>query len=725
MNRKLALLISGTALASVGFGWPEPATASPVVLEEIVVTARKRLETVQDVPVSISAFDSDALTRIGFSNLTDLAEKVPSLSMAPFPNNSSALVVYMRGVGTVDSQQVARDPAVGIYLDDVYLGRAQGLAGDLADIQRVEILRGPQGTLYGRNTIGGAIKFLTAEPTGSFGFNTTLTGGNRDYRRSVTSLNLPEAAGVSAKLTYLMANEGGWVESIGEGMDFGERRKQGHRVALRWKATPRLTVDYAYDASKQDGQSLYQQRAKPGLYPNLTTPISDRRLGTATRRGELPERDDYDIEGHALTVNWELTDRISLKSVSAYRESSARSMHDTFEAFGLPSAFASDTDQDQFSQELLLNGYTEGVDLNYTVGLFYFREQATQQGQSLGNPFALQVYPSDPVNVFRSPTLADLVLNPYAEVENTASAAYGQLTWTPAVFDSRWSVTVGGRYSRDRREIQRTLAGQLYDRGRSSDSSTDPSLTLQYRFTPDAQFYLSRLQGYRTGGYNLSSPAHSAPFKHEQLVTYEAGLKTSWNNRLRANLIVYKSYYDDMQLDFIEPYNYNISTVNAAEAKVRGAELEIRWLPFAALDLGLNYAYMDANIDGEVISPFTGLPLAGVSMPHTPRHKVHASAEYHFGATPWGQPSAWISFSWEDAQTTNGGPGSADQLRPSVGLLDARLTLAQIPTGSAATLSAALWGRNLTDREYPVYTLYGADIYGEPRSYGVEISLNY
>lgn len=699
--------------------------AESVRLEEIVVTARKRTESIQQVPMSVSAFDSSALEKIGFSNLTDLAENVPSLSMSPYPNNSSAMVVYLRGVGTIDSEQIARDPGVGIYLDDVYLGRAQGLAGDLADIQRIEVLRGPQGTLYGRNTIGGAIKFLTAEPTGEFGFRQTLTTGNYDYRRSVTRLNLPEAGGLSAKITYLNSHEGGWVDNPGSQGDFGERDKEGYRLALRWQPSSELTVDYAHDRSSQDGIGFYQQRGGVGLFGSFTTPISDDRRDTAIRTTGLPLRDDFVIRGHGLTINWDLTDQISLKSVTAYRESDAHSVHDTMEAFGLPAAFSSDTEQEQYSQELLLNGYTEKTDIEYTVGLFYFEEKATQLRSSLANPFALLTRPMDPVNVFRSPTLADLVPSPEAKVKNSASAIYGQMTWNPAWFDSRWSLTVGGRYSRDERELERTLLGVPYDKGDTRDSSFDPSITLQYRFNYDIQVYLSRLQGYRTGGFNLRSAANTEPFKKEELITYEAGLKSSWANRLRFNLSVYQSDYEDMQLDFIEPLTNAVNTINAAEAEIRGAEMELFWLPLSSLSLSLNYAYMDAQLKGDAINPFTGLALQGISLPHTPRHKVNTALEYTFPQFEWGTLSAWLAYSWEDEQTTNGGPNTADDPRPEIGLVDARLTLADIPTGSTAQLSLALWGKNLLDEEQKIFTLYGADIYGQPRSFGVEMNFRY
>ena len=148
---------------------PRASVEARSALEEVVVTAQRREERAQDVPLAITALDSAALSRIGFTNLSDLMEHVPSLAITPYPNSSSSLVVFMRGVGQIDAVQIARDPGVGIYADDVYLARGTALTADLGDIERVEVLRGPQGTLYGRNTIGGAVKFISAKPTGQFG----------------------------------------------------------------------------------------------------------------------------------------------------------------------------------------------------------------------------------------------------------------------------------------------------------------------------------------------------------------------------------------------------------------------------------------------------------------------------------------------------------------------------------------------------------------------------
>jgi iron complex outermembrane receptor protein len=696
-----------------GLGSGPVLAAAPVVgIEEVVVTARKREESLQAVPLAVSSLDSNAIENMGLSNVADLAEKVPMISMAPFPNTSSAMVVFMRGVGTIDSEQIARDSGVGIYLDDVYLGRAQGLTTDLIDIERIEVLRGPQGTLYGRNTIGGAIKFVTAKPTGEWGFSEDISIGNRDYRRSLTTLNLPRYADFSVALSYLDAARDGTVKNPADGPDFDQKNKRGYRVALRWQPLPELTADYSYDHSLQHGTSMYEQRGGPGYFPTIPVPISPHRLGTAIRPVTLPIEDDFTTSGHALTVAWDISDALTIKSITSYRKLDADSLHDTVEAFGIPAAFISDTEQDQFSQELLLNGDIDDAHLKYIVGAFYFRERADQETAALANPFLLA----------GPPTLDDFAAEPDAHVENSSAAVYGQLTWTPQILENRLNLSLGARESRDKREIERTELGAIYDQDDKSFSSFDPSFTADYGWSEDLHTYASYSEGYRTGGFNLRSPANSPPFDPEELTTYEIGIKSSWAQRVRANAALYHSKYRDIQIDFIDPLTNMVNTVNGSEATIKGLELEVTAVPIERWEITADYAYMDAQQKGDVIDPQTQLPLQGISMPFTPHNKYNLSTTYTLPPFTFGSLSGRVGYSWNDEQTSNGGPNTDKDRRPSFGLLDARIALSQIPLDRYGNLTIAVWGKNLEDKEYVVYRLYGADIYGEPRSYGIDLN---
>ena len=678
------------------------------------MTAQRREERAQDVPLAITAFDAEALSRIGFTNLSDLMENVPSLAITPYPNASSSLVVFMRGVGQIDAVQIARDPGVGIYADDVYLARGSALTADLGDIERVEVLRGPQGTLYGRNTIGGAVKFISAKPTGKFGIKETLDVGNFGYVRSLTNLNLPEMAGVSAKLTYLRSDTEGYVDNPGSSRDFGEKRQQGARVALRWRPADAWVLDYVYDYSDQDGVSLYEQRQY--LFPlfPFAFPLQPKRVDRAWRTVDLPIEDDFTASGHALTVAWELSPDVSLKSITAYRELDVNQLHDTVEAFNLPAVNRHDAGQHQFSQELLLSGALNAAAIQYHLGGFYFTETGRQQEQSLANPFGMAF-----VSPYVPPTLADLGPAVASSAENESIGIYADVSWTPRTLDA-FTLNAGGRYSRDTRDAER-VGSPAAD---TDYSRFDPSFTVDYRWTDELHTYARYATAYRAGGFNLLN-SNLSPFEPEKLTSYELGLKAQWlDRRLRTNLAAFWQTYEDMQLDFIDPATQQVYTLNAGEATFDGVEGEFEFLPTDALRLSADVTYMYARQSGEIINPFTQTPVFGTSLPNAPKWKYNANIQYTFPPSSVGTFSMLVGYSFRDEETSNGGPGSAGDPRPSYDLVNARLALSDISLGRGR-LSLALWGNNLADDEYQYYHTFGAAIIGQPRSYGINMVYNY
>jgi iron complex outermembrane receptor protein len=707
------LLLGSTILCTSGTALAQQSNTEDS--RDIVVTASKREENLQDVPLAITAFDAEALSSIGFTNLSDLMERVPSLAIAPYPNSSSSLVVFMRGVGQIDAVQIARDPGVGIYADDVYLARGTGLTTDLGDIERVEVLRGPQGTLYGRNTIGGAVKFISAKPTGQFGIKETLDVGNFGLVRSLTNLNLPEMADISAKLTYLRSDFGGWVDNPGSGRDFGEKRQEGVRAAVRWQPLESLLFDYVYDRSDQDGVSMYEQRQYVfPLFP-FAFPLQPDRVDKSWRAVDLPIEDDFMSSGHSLTIAWDLSASATLKSISAYRELDVHQLHDTTEAFNLPAVIRNQATQHQFSQELLLSGEVADPAIKYHVGAFYFTETGRQTQQGLANPFGLAfAFPYVP------PTMADLAPGVPSSATNESIGVYADLSWVPHVLDDRLTFDVGGRWSRDKRDAER--AGS--ESANTDYSRFDPSVTVDYKWSDEVHTYARYATAYRAGGFNLLN-SNLSPFGPEKLKSYEMGLKSQWlNRRVRVNLAAFSQTYDDMQLDFIDPGTANVYTLNAGKAKFDGVEGEFEFLPIDSLRVSADVTWMDARQSGEIINPFTQTPVVGTSLPNAPEWKYNASIEYLFPQLAIGNLSLTVGYSYRDEETSNGGPGSAGDPRPAYDLVNARLQLAGVEIGRGR-LSVALWGNNLADAQYQYYHNFGAAIMGQPRSYGVNMIFDY
>ncbi len=706
--------------------------ANDLALEEILVTAEKRESSLQDTPISILAFSSERLERFGISDLGDIAGLAPNVTITPFPNSRSSLVVFMRGVGNNDSQST-QDPAVGIYLDGVYVARSIGLTSDVADLERIEVLRGPQGTLYGRNTTGGAINLITAKPGEEFAISQQFSAGNRDYWRSLSKIESGKVGGFSAKLSYLESGHDGWVENTGEGKNFGEEEKQAGRAAVRWDLSERVSIDYAYDFSEIDGpQHYYQTTSSTGN----AIPANEQRSDTGSWDGGVTPS-HTEISGHSFIVSID-TGWGELKSISGYRELA----EDIVQNYGggLPGfKIGVDIEQDQLSQEFQFVGES-GENWRYVAGLYYFKEHGSELETD-----TVPVLIPDP-NPLLPPTLLTVTLEDrqiYSTSE--AYAAYGQLTWSPAMLAHRLDVTLGGRYTVDKREARKDSA-VYFTGGEQSDSETwsnfNPSLTLDYNWTDELSTFAKVVTAYKSGGYNVRSTedGFTPPFDEEHMVSYEFGVKSSWlNNRVSVNASVFRAEYEDMQLQQIT----NNATIfltdvfNVGEAQIDGFEIDVMAVLMRGLTMQLSYGYTDADfieyIDQRGASPTQGENVANqAEMPYAPEHNYTLGLDYERAVGSVSSPmmlNASIDYQWTDERY---GTAFNDDMSgfflDDYGLVNARLALSDISLGRLG-LEVALWGRNLDDQEYKVHSIslgaYQAGYFGEPKSYGMDIRLSF
>ena len=291
----IAAAVSGTAAHAQD---KSPAAQG---LEEVIVTAERRETSLQDTPISVLAFSTDSLEKLGVDDLGDIQHSVPNLYMRQFPNSQASLRTYMRGVGNNDVG-MSTDPSVGVYIDGVYVARSIGLGSEVASLERIEVLRGPQGSLYGRNTIGGAINMITAKPKGEFGFKGSLSAGDRSYTRARLEVDTPRVGGVAAKFSLLKSKKDGWVTNQGSGPNFGDNDSLGGRIALNWQPADCVNVDYAYDQSDVDSGTIYYQNIGPSLFGYSQVPFQKDRLDDV--RPSTPFKgSNVKIKGHSLTVS--------------------------------------------------------------------------------------------------------------------------------------------------------------------------------------------------------------------------------------------------------------------------------------------------------------------------------------------------------------------------------------------------------------------------------------
>lgn len=706
-------------------------------IAEIVVTAQKRAENLQDTPISIVAFGSDALEQKGVSSLNDLfTGGVPSLRISPFLGRASAVSIGMRGLVPVDATQVTRDPTVGIYIDSVYIGRVSGLGMELSDIERIEVLRGPQGTLFGRNTIGGAVSVVTKRPTGEFGVDVKAGIGNFESRTIAAHVNLPRIAGIAIKLDGLYSDRGGLVLNPNPDFhDYSEIRKYGFKATALWEPADNLSILYSYDQSHDKSTSNYSDITATdqaaALRPSFVT-LREGRVRTA-RIGVPVLRNPQRARGHSLIAEWDVADNLTIRSISAWRDlTSVQWDQDTggVTAWGPNRPFGrlsyALVDQNQFSQEIQFVG--DAGDFKYVFGGYYFNENGADEAT---------VFSSARLNAANNDIILLPQIVPDAGVGNTpdraarvnvkSKALFGQVTWSPTVLLGL-HVTAGARYTDDHKDgFLTAIRGVNPNLDFEFDSSRfDPMATVAYDISNDINVYAKVSRAYRAGGANTRSSI-LRPFGEEELVAWEAGLKADlFDRRARFNIAAYTSRLSNQQVDFINPaFVSNTETVNAPEKRrIKGVEVDLTLAPVRDLLFGINYAYTDAPAT-PVRNIFSGV-VENVSSAFTPKHAVTLTADYTFPRFSFGELRVHF-----DANTAGNyfANSTVNYKAEGAFLINGRLTLGDIDVGGG-TVDVALWAKNLTNAKYNYFDFRIASRntttrYNDPRTYGLEARVRF
>ncbi|RJF94168.1 TonB-dependent receptor [Sphingomonas cavernae] len=710
-----AMSFAHPALAQTGETTLDDATG----LEEIVVTAQKREESLQDTPISIAAFTADDLENKGISGLVDLRANVPNLQLTPHPNSAATTQIFMRGVGLSDDQ-ITQDGGVAVYMDGVYVARSQGQALEVAELERVEVLRGPQGTLYGRNATGGAINFITKKPElGEFRFKGQFTLGNYDNRRVKASVNVALGETLAARFSYMVAKQDGFIDNPGTIVErWGDKDRQAMRADVLWQPSDAFNLRYSYDRSEIEDTPIYV--ALSPLHPR-TIPRPD--AGSPLVRDVVPN--DVTSQGHSLIAEWNASDSILLRSITGYRKLDNFQNQDYLTGAVGPFPLqknSSRAKQDQWSQELQLIGDALDRQLEYVVGGYWFSEE----GDNFSNSFS----PPTRTRSFTTTT-----------IKNESWAVFGQATYSPEALDRRLHVTIGARQSWDQREA--TLARQTQVNngpivpvpgigdGNRKFKDFSPSFVLAYDVAENANVYGKVVKGYKSGGYNTRASSiarFNQGFDSETLWSYELGMKSQWlDNTVRFNAAAFVSKYEDIQINVqSDPTNIRITDVlNAGKATVKGVEVDVTLAPVRSVRLGINYGYLDAQYD-EVIDAAGNDVSANYRFTNAPKHTLALDFNYDLPELPIGQVSANVNYTMQSDKFTSSTITGGKYIIGDYGLLNARLNLAEIPGVDGVRLG--LWGRNLTNTDYYIMQFNigrpGA-LFGEPRTYGVDLSFDF
>lgn len=593
-------------------------------LERIEVTARKTVESLQEVPVAVTSIGAMELGEKGISVLTEIQQFSPNTTLQTSRGTNSTLTAFIRGVGQQDPLW-GYEPGVGIYIDDVYMARPQGAVLDLLDVQRIEVLRGPQGTLYGKNTVGGAVKYVTKEMSGGTEFNAQATIGSYSQRDVKVTGQLPL---IEDKLFlgfgYGDLNRDGYgtflVAPDGQDRENYNKDVQAARLTLEYHATDDLFMRLNWDKTEDDSNSKGGYRLVPSLLTDA--PVPDSVFDSYT---SLPTWNKVELEGVSLMVNWDADENLSLKYIGAYRESYSPTNIDFdntgINIFDVPAVY----DDSNTSHEL----------------------QATYLGDGYKIVGGLYAYDSESCGQF------DAILGSLGVTLETSgcnnSDAYAAYMQSSIDITERLSLTLGARYTKEEKEASvfyGFLGGAAYPYSDWIDGyqrpaglgvpmsigvDTDgdgvldapktaswnrftPRLGIEYQLDRDTLLFASYAQGFKSGTFNPRASTNEAAADPEVADSVEFGLKKDWNDQLRTNVTLFWLDHKDRQYIIVQPDPDDPTVLgqnlgNAAKSEVKGIEAEVTYAATDNLTFDLMLGYLDAELeqDESIQTPLIGL----------------------------------------------------------------------------------------------------------------------
>ncbi|WGL15649.1 TonB-dependent receptor [Microbulbifer bruguierae] len=585
-------------------------------LEEVTVTAQKREQSLQEVPVAVTAFGEDALIENGVADLTDIQKLTPNTTLQVSRGTNSTLTAYIRGIGQQDPLW-GFEPGVGIYVDDIYVARPQGAVMDVFDVERIEVLRGPQGTLYGKNTIGGAVKYVTKKMTGENEFK--IRGGVGSYNQRDLILSGQVGLGSKVALGGAVAtyHRDGFGENILTGAENYNKKIASARVSMEITPNEDWFIRLAADSTIDDSNARFGHL----MFDAPTGP--EKPLDNVyDHRSNMSPDNSVETGGASATVEWQVSDAITLKSITASRTG------DTVTNIDFDSINRTDFDvpayykDDQFTQEFQLNW--SGDKFNLVSGIYYY--EGTAEG---GFDAVLGTVDFNAVFGWPAGTVpVGLTQNVSGSVDTESLAVYANYEYA---LTDKLNMILGGRYTSDEKSarvfkanyagvyspmfadhydgtpaLPDTFGDPLTDYSNSKDwSQFSPKAGVNYQFNEDTMMYGSFSSGFKSGGFDMRGDASVTPntsegYDPETAETFEIGIKTQLlDNRIRLNAAAFHTDYEDMQVtvqNFDEDSGgFSSAVVNAGQSEIRGLELEMLASITDALTANVVLGYTDAD----------------------------------------------------------------------------------------------------------------------------------
>ena len=774
MSVAIAAMLVGAGSVSAQQAAPaSPATAKAddsERVEVVTVTARRREELIQDVPGAVTAFSGVALEKAGIPDITGLADLIPNTTLKTSRATNTTLTAFIRGIGQQDPV-AGYEQGVGIYLDDVYLARPQGALSDIYDLARIEILRGPQGTLYGRNTIGGAVKYVTRKLSDKPELSVKATFGSYSEKDLVVKGGVPVSDTLKVGGTIASFNRDGFGKNVVNGKDNYNKEVLAGRFSAEFTPNSSLFIRLSADRTVDDSLPKQGYRLTPSPAPGNLAPLEGKYDTRANLYSVLGHAQQVITRGESLLVDWTIDPVLSFKSITASRGDKSFAPID-FDSLNTPLFEAPAIYKNkQFSQEFQFT-YT-GTKWQGVAGVYYMKANAFNEFDVLANlAGGLSLYTLD-------------------DIDTKTSAAFADVSYS--VTDT-FNVNVGGRYTSDNREariFKRNYLGLTgsptlgnpaavglvvnTDMNKSDLSRTDtkftPKIGFGWKFAPEHNLYASYSEGFKGGFFDprmdLAGNPNSAlslvkrkGVEPEEVKSYELGLKSAFNNgRIQTNAAVFYTDYSNVQVPGSVPTfdaagnvnGFAGNVTNAGKAEIKGFELEALARVTDALTVSGMVGFIDAKYKEWIIANgLTGAAAALINVAgaaefqNTPRKSASITATYEWPMAIFGRAGGFAlsnSVSYKDKVN------QAEFVRPSgAASLDAAVSQnAQLVEGSYSLwdaglvwtskdnkLQVALTGRNLTDKRYKVAGYpFGAfsnsitTFYGDPRIIKASVTLKF
>lgn len=786
----------GASMPAVLHAQNEPGSTDWLV-EEITVTARKREEGLQSTPLSVSAFSGDSLEYRGVGKIDGIANFTPNLTFGNSPSfggASNSAAIYIRGIGQKEFVPTV-DPGVGLYVDGVYIARSVGGILDLIDIERVEVLRGPQGTLFGRNTIGGAISITTRKPHEEFAGRVSATYGTDDRMDLVGSMNVPFSDSFFGTFSAGHLHQDGYVERD-DGIDLGDDDTVTGRAAFRWLASEAVEVNFSAEATRdrENGPAfeligidkgpvmnratgavddntppfavIHNQIASflagwpapglggpdayppcvflPGAIPGVPSDTNaavagcydDRYVrGDETNAGTAPAFADNDMWAANLTVDWEISDNLSVKSITAHREFEADFARDGDHSPHAVAAYIDHMDLEQFSQEFQFNGVAMDSRLNWVLGLYYFEESGDNEN------------------------LLDFTISKFRSggaIDNESWAAFFQGTYD---LTDQWHLTAGVRYTDEEKKFepnQVILLNKFAGSGhplldapfmqagepilphlekKQTIEEVTPMINLSYDWTEDLMVYASYSEGFKSGGFTqrvfppivagFTAPPGTPDidlipgYDPEFVEVWELGFKYATpGQRMRLNGSVFSTAYDDLQVQVFT--SVAPVTKNAASATINGFELEMQAVPADGWFAEAAVGYLDAEYDD--LDTLETRLFENDKFERVPEWSLSGALSKEFALADAGTLTPRIDWSWR-SKVYNDAFNAPQLAQSSYHLVNVNLTF----TDKDDRYDVVAAVKNLTDEDYLMTGVWGAamqsieGVYNRGREYSLTV----